>query len=282
MKSPGDTTRLSWPAPIRVALGTVVLIAMIHNMVHAQGSGVDYSKFLHASSRHASQACTSCHQRADNNSTPRFPGHSACSGCHLGQFTTPAIPMCMICHSDINSAKPPVRSFPSSFKESFNVNFDHAQHNKGAARPQAGCSACHTGRSAALSIPANITAHTLCYSCHTPTSKAGNGQEIGSCGVCHNSRRYTPTSQTAKSFRLGFSHARHTVREKLDCNDCHRITPAAPQTRQVSSPVGAEHFSDARTTSCASCHNGKKSFGGDLAFKDCRRCHSSTTFRMPM
>lgn len=267
---------------IQVAIGSSLLLAAAQAVTTAQQANVDYSKFLHASSRHASQACTSCHQRVDNSATPRFPGHSACSGCHLGQFTTPAIPMCLICHSDVNSGKPPVRNFPASFKESFNVKFDHAQHNKGSARPQAGCSACHTGRSAALSIPANVVAHNVCYSCHTPTSKALKGQEIGSCGVCHNSRRYTATSSTAKSFRLSFSHARHLSREKLDCNDCHRLTAGAPQTRQVSSPVGAEHFSDTRTMSCASCHNGKKSFGGDLAFKDCRRCHSSTTFRMPL
>jgi hypothetical protein len=32
---------------------------------------------------------------------------------------------------------------------------------------------------------------------------------------------------------------------------------------------------------CSTCHNGKRSFGGDLAFKDCRRCHRGTNFRLP-
>ena len=249
----------------------------------AQGSGVDYSKFLHASQRHASQSCTSCHERTDNVATPKFPGHRACTGCHLGQFTTPAIPMCLICHTDTGSPKPPLRAFPASFKESFNVNFDHAQHLKGAARPQNGCSGCHTtaiSRGSALSIPANLAAHNVCYTCHTPSSKSSDGREIASCGVCHNVRRYSPTSPNARAYRLSFSHAKHGSHERLTCTDCHSVTAAQPQGRQVSSPTAAVHFPGSRGTSCASCHNGKKAFGGDLAFKDCRRCHTSTTFRM--
>jgi c(7)-type cytochrome triheme protein len=249
----------------------------------AQGANVDYSKFLHGSQRHASQACTSCHERADNSATPRFPGHRACTGCHLGQFTTPTIPMCMICHSDTNGAKPPVRAFPTSFKESFNVNFDHAQHLKGSARPQGSCSACHSSpvlRGAGLSIPANLAAHNLCYTCHTATSTSSSGREIASCGVCHNVRRYNPSTTNSRAYRLSFSHAKHSAREHLTCNDCHSVTAGQPQSRQVSSPAAAQHFAGARGTSCASCHNGRRSFGGDLSFKDCRRCHTSTTFRM--
>jgi hypothetical protein len=55
-----------------------------------------------------------------------------------------------------------------------------------------------------------------------------------------------------------------------------------PQSRQVSSPAAAEHFATGRGTACLSCHNGKRSFGGDLAFIDCRRCHTAATFKMPM
>jgi hypothetical protein len=49
----------------------------------------------------------------------------------------------------------------------------------------------------------------------------------------------------------------------------------------VSSPGTAEHFPASRGMNCVTCHNGRRSFGGDLAFKDCRRCHTGTTFRMP-
>src|SRR6266496_6490824 len=78
-----------------------------------QGPQLDYSNFKHTSQRHTSLACTACHQRNDNSATPRFPGHKACTGCHLAQFVTPDVPTCAICHTDVNSSNPPLRSFPA-------------------------------------------------------------------------------------------------------------------------------------------------------------------------
>ena len=252
-----------------------------------QGPDLDYSTFKHNSQKHASLGCNSCHERGgDNSATPRFPGHKACTGCHVGQFVTPAVPMCVICHTDVNNSNPPLKAFPSKFNESFNVKFDHAQHMSGGARPQSGCAACHSrsgGRSAAaLSIPANLSAHNQCYSCHTPSSKSASGREIASCGVCHDQRGFARTSTNARSFRFAFSHAKHGPGQRLGCTDCHNLTAGAPQSRQVSSPAPSEHFVTSRGGTCFTCHNGKRSFGGDLAFKDCKRCHTAATFRMPI
>src|SRR6185369_4473848 len=106
-----------------VCIGLSVNFIFCHATFNAwaQGPEVDYSKFLHTSSRHSSIACTSCHERTDNSATPRFPGHSACTTCHIGQFTTPAIPICQICHTETSGARPPLRSFPTDFKGTFNV-----------------------------------------------------------------------------------------------------------------------------------------------------------------
>jgi Cytochrome c7 and related cytochrome c len=250
-----------------------------------QGPELDYSNFKHTSQRHASLQCTSCHQRSDNSATPRFPGHKACTGCHLAQFVTPNVPMCVICHTDVNSSNPPLKSFPTRFNESFNVKFDHAQHMSGSARPQNGCSACHGrsgGRAAALAIPTGIAAHDQCYVCHTPASKSQSGQEIASCGVCHDQKRYSRTATNARAFRFAFSHAKHGPGQRLACADCHLLTAGAPQSRQVSSPAATEHFPLTRGQTCLTCHNSRRSFGGDLAFKDCRRCHTSANFKMPL
>ena len=250
-----------------------------------QGPELDYSNFKHTSQRHASLACSSCHQRSDNSATPRFPGHKACTGCHLAQFVTPNVPMCVICHTDLNNSNPPLKSFPLKFNESFNVKFDHAQHMTGAARPQSGCSACHSrigGRAAAFGIPAGIAAHNQCYTCHTPSSQSQSGREIASCAVCHDQRPYSRHTTNARAFRFAFSHAKHGTGQRLACADCHLLTAGAPQSRQVSSPAASEHFPATRGQTCLTCHNGRRSFGGDLAFKDCRRCHTSATFKMPM
>src|SRR5260370_6456317 len=76
------------------------------SFVYSQGNDLDYSKFLHASQRHASVACSSCHHRPDNSATPGFPGHKDCTGCHLTQFTTPTLPICAICHVNANGNHP--------------------------------------------------------------------------------------------------------------------------------------------------------------------------------
>jgi len=249
-----------------------------------QGPTPDYSIFRHNSSRHATIACASCHQRRDNSATPHFPGHKACTECHLAQFVTPNGAMCSICHSDVNSANPPLKAFPAKFNENFNVKFDHAQHMNGSARPANGCAACHTragGRAAALGIPAGIAAHNQCYTCHTPSSQTQSGRELASCGVCHAQQPFARTTTNARSFRYAFSHAKHSPAQRLVCADCHTITGGLPQSRQVSSPAPLEHFASARGKTCLSCHNGARSFGGDLAFKDCRRCHTGGTFKMP-
>ena len=250
-----------------------------------QEPGRDYSKFNHSTQRHASLGCTDCHRRtADNSTTPTFPGHKDCTNCHLSQFVTPQVPMCEICHSNVGSGKPPLKSFPASFNENFNMKFDHAQHMSGAARPASGCQACHgrvVARGAGLSIPQGLSAHQQCYSCHTATSKSASGREIASCGVCHDRKSYVRTSSNARAYRYAFSHAQHGSRQRLQCDDCHRLTAGAAQSRQVSSPVPTEHFGSSRGTSCMTCHNGKRSFGGDLAFRDCRRCHKGATFKMP-
>ena len=246
-----------------------------------QGNDQDYSKFLHSSQRHASVACSACHHRNDNSAQPIFPSHKDCTGCHLTQFTTPNVPMCSICHLSVNGNDPPRKAFPGSFKESFNMKFDHAQHMSGAARPKSGCVACHSSplrRGVALSIPTGVAAHNQCYTCHTPNAQA-NGRDLASCKTCHEQKSYARTPTSAAAFGLSFSHAQHSARQRLACADCHNYTAGLPQRRQVSSTRTLEHFPTGSNT-CATCHNGKKSFGGDLNFKDCRRCHTGQTFRL--
>jgi c(7)-type cytochrome triheme protein len=255
--------------------------AAVEPQQQQQMSGVDFSKFLHNSDRHARLACADCHRREANNSTrPTLPGHKSCTGCHLPQFVTQNIPMCAICHTDLNSQNPPVKGFPSL--RSFNAKFDHAQHNTGAARPASGCVACHTPaarRAAAMTIPAGLGAHRQCYSCHTPGAQA-NGRDIASCGVCHSlTARYFRTSTNAPAFRASFSHATHGARQRLACADCHNLRAGLPQSRQVTAPSVSQHFNTTRAQSCMTCHNGRRAFG-DADFNDCKRCHKAPTFRM--
>ncbi len=246
-----------------------------------EGQEPDYSNFSHSSPRHSSVECAACHRRADNSPQPSLPGHSACTGCHLAQFVTPAIPMCAICHTDLESPRPPVKAFPQTFKEGFNMKFDHAQHNSGSARPDKGCLFCHSSaarRGVKLSIPAGLSAHNQCYVCHTMEARSG-GRDIGLCSTCHSLAQYSRTSTNARAFRAFFSHADHGARQRLGCADCHTPRAGLPQSRQVSAPLTAEHFGTGRGQSCMSCHNGRRAFG-DTSFSDCKRCHKAPSFRM--
>lgn len=250
----------------------------------AQDAGLDYSKFLHTSQRHASLECAACHVRHNNSVTPSFPGHRACMECHSAQFiSTPSLPMCAICHSKLEGQNPPLKAFPAGFKERFNVKFDHAQHNIGDVRPQEGCALCHTParRGMALSIPSGLNAHNQCYVCHTPGRQSDAGRDISSCATCHAQAPYARTSTNARAFRASFSHADHGSRQRLGCADCHNLTAGLPQSRQVSAPRTAQHFSSSRVQSCMTCHNGRRAFG-DTDFGDCKRCHKGQTFRMPI
>lgn len=265
--------------------GVVLTFFVARNLAVAapltQGNDLDYSKFLHSSQRHASVACANCHHRSDNSARPSFPGHKDCTGCHLSQFTTPNVPMCSICHVNVNGNNPPLRAFPDRFKESFNLKFDHAQHLTGAARPKSGCSSCHGSplrRGVGLSIPNGLSAHNQCYECHTPNAQS-KGRDIAGCSVCHDQKTYARTPTDAAAFRFAFSHAQHSARQRLGCNDCHNYTAGLPQRRQVSSPRAQEHFPAGNNT-CATCHNGRRAFGGDLDFQNCRRCHTGSTFRI--
>ncbi len=239
-----------------------------------------FTKFPHQTGAHAALACDSCHRRENNSAQPTMPGgnsHAACINCHQQQFFSPSHPMCTICHTDLGSSNPPVKAFPRL--ASFNVKFDHAQHLRGAARPSAGCASCHAPmrRGVALSIPAGLGAHNNCYQCHTPGANSG-GRDIGSCGACHNLGGYRRTPTTARAYAVSFSHATHGPRQGLRCDECHSVRAGAAQSRQVTSPTPSQHFASARAQSCMTCHNNRRTFGGD-DFDDCKRCHKGATFR---
>jgi c(7)-type cytochrome triheme protein len=250
----------------------------------------DYSKFSHSSPKeHADLTgrsnCAGCHRRSGSSVEPKFPVHKDCTGCHLVQFTNAASsdnPICTICHAKegLNSSNPQTKPF--SRLRSFTAEFDHAQHLRGieSARPGEGCIACHTPalRGVATTIPARLGAHQTCYQCHSPGKQATNSS---SCGSCHKLGRYSPTMMTARSYRLGFSHADHGPRERLTCESCHNVMGRGlPQARQVTSISPLLHHSNPRARSCLTCHNGQRAFGdARREFSDCKRCHKGSRFK---
>ncbi len=235
---------------------------------------VDYSRFLHSTAHHARLPCLLCHRRETNAARPPMPGsgHMPCAGCHSQQFAQADGPMCTICHTNVTSGA--LKPFPRM--RSFRVNFDHARHTRMRG---VSCATCHRPArgGVAFSIPIGFSAHTTCYSCHTPRAEA-QGRDISSCGTCHQLGRYARTPQWRRAFNMSFSHRSHSSSQKLNCADCHLIRAGQPQRRQVTSPQAAQHHASGRTRSCITCHNGKRAFGGD-DFTVCTRCHTGNTWQ---
>ena len=236
--------------------------------------GLDYSKFLHSNQNHSRLPCLLCHRRETNSPRPALPGsngHLPCAGCHAQQFANSAGPICTICHTDAQAGK--VKPFPRL--SSFNMKFDHARHTRMGG---AGCVTCHRPSSAgvAMTIPSGLNAHVTCYQCHSSAAKS-EGRDISSCGVCHQPGRNVRTRETAASFRLGFSHGKHDKSEGLTCNECHRVRAGVARSTQVSAPQPLNHHASPGAFSCMSCHNGKRTFGGD-DFSVCKRCHTKTSW----
>ncbi len=228
-----------------------------------QQAATDFSQFKHDNRNHARLPCLLCHRREDNSPQPTLPGkaaHAPCTGCHAQQFANPASAICTICHTDAQSGK--VKAFPPL--RSFDARFDHAKHDGTA------CATCHRRNrgGVGLSIPSRMNAHVTCFSCHTPGAEA-NGKNISSCSTCHQLGKLVRTPEQAPAFRVGFSHASH----KLNCVACHQV-----RGRQVSAPLPLNHHAPGRGFSCASCHNGQRTFGGD-DFSVCTRCHTGPAWR---
>ena len=234
----------------------------------------DYKVFSHTIKDHAEIKCSACHERTDNRAAPQFAGHNSCIECHLEQFVTENSQMCAICHSSVNAAPAPLKSFPANFNEPFKMKFDHQIHNRGAARPAQGCAACHQPlNAAALSIPANLSAHNNCFACHTPELTA-NGRNLGECNVCHSIGNYVRASTGGAAFKTSFTHQNHNG---VNCAGCHTIRADAAQPQQVSAPVVGMHRGMGSQMNCTSCHNDRDAFG-DRDFANCRRCHLGQNF----
>jgi c(7)-type cytochrome triheme protein len=240
----------------------------------AQESGVDFSKFSHTQT-HAALPCLLCHRRESNSPQPSLPGHTPCSGCHTQRFSDSRNPICTVCHTDVSSGA--LKTFPSL--KSFNMRFDHALHSTGAAQPAAGCATCHqaTNRGVTRSIPAGFNAHATCFQCHAPRAQSPSGHDISSCSTCHTAGSYMRTSTQSSAYRVNFSHAKHSARQRLSCSDCHSVRAGMPQARQVTTPQPLMHHASQRAQSCLSCHNNKRAFGIE-SFGDCKRCHQAAHF----
>jgi formate-dependent nitrite reductase cytochrome c552 subunit len=82
-----------------------------------------------------------------------------------------------------------------------------------------------------------------------------------------------------KFVQANFSQSDHSAKQRLGCADCHLVKAGAAQSKQVSSPIAAQHFSSSRAMSCMNCHNDKRAFG-ERSFADCKSGHTQPSFNV--
>lgn len=265
--------RAALVAVVSVALAGFAIATIYEASAGSPAATPDLGQFRHTTGQHARLACLMCHRREDNASRLKLPGHTPCAGCHAQEFANPASPICSICHTAPPAA--PVKAFPP--RRSFTSRFDHARHARGAAKPRAGCAACHVAerRGVALSIPSGASAHATCFQCHGPRAQA-NGRDLSSCSVCHTLGRANRVSESAPAYAMNFDHGEHAAKG-LGCAACHTVRSGVPQRQQVSSPRPLQHRPAGASVRCATCHDGKRAFGGD-DFSVCKRCHQGSTW----
>jgi c(7)-type cytochrome triheme protein len=229
-----------------------------------------FKAFDHDVPEHKQFDCVSCHRREGKSRELAYTGHESCVGCHMNQFITNEVndqnrAMCSICHASLGTDDPPMKVFPATFLEGFNMKFDHAAHDSGKGRPAQGCTACHSLNNPGYTIPVGIGAHANCYSCHTAESG------IGTCNVCHELAPYRRTVPSQYNFKAIFRHSDHS--RGINCEECHNVRAGVAQSQQVTNISIIEHLAPAGNN-CRQCHNGRRAFSGaDTDVAVCARCH---------
>lgn len=228
------------------------------------------SAFDHSRPEHKTKAqdCNVCHQRTDNDVTPRFPGHQACIQCHGQDFNSATSQLCVICHVTPVGAEARLTSFPEKMGEFGLKGFSHRDHLDPAKMPEGAdagrCDRCH--RFDARGVNASFPAHEQCYSCHAHQA----GQELSECRTCHSdaSAAMKENRGLGSAFRLyNFRHGSHIG--KADCARCHKTSDAGenalrPDITEVSTASGQRH-----TSGCWSCHVRERE-------AVCTKCHTGT------
>ena len=270
----------------------------------------DYSKFLHKDHAGAVKVpgtaqtknldCAYCHERnADATiaqirvgTTKRneklqlkFPGHKACTECHIQQFTAQPLKTCTICHdsSQALTTRPPQRDFPKRYD--FNAFFDAKQHDahinyKLPDNKEVGCAFCHKPRSKPAAL--GIAVHNECFVCHAPGSGDQKASKKSDCASCHTQMAetvsYFAAKYTSRAWGAQFTHRKHANELNINCQSCHTISGGYNQPVPTSIKT-KQHLGDAERggRGCFSCHdggthNGRAVFSGE-AFNSCDRCH---------
>ena len=182
--------------------------------------------------KHVQVACLSCHVNGIFKGTP-----SNCFSCHAsddthhGQYGT----SCSTCHSTSGW-------LPSTFNHNLSAFKLTGQH------VQVACLSCHIN-GVFKGTPTN------CNSCHAGQNAHGGQFGGTSCGSCHTTSGWLPSTfnHNMSTFKLTGLHI------QVNCLGCH-----------------LNGVFKGTTTSCNSCHAGPNSHSGQFFSANCSTCHTTS------
>lgn len=271
----------------------------------------DDTKFLHkdhagtvripGTNQTRNLSCADCHERqadltiaqAQVATTKRnerlqlkFPGHKACTECHIQQFTAQPLKTCVICHDAAQplNTRPPQRDFPK--RSDFTARFDAKLHETHVSYQlpdgkAMDCNFCHQPRTKPAAL--GIAVHNECFVCHAPGSSDQKAAQKSGCASCHlaTTESVVPfsASYTSRAWGAQFTHRKHAGELGIACAQCHTISGGYNQPVPTSIRT-KQHLSASERSGrgCFSCHdggahNGRTVFSGE-DFNSCDKCHT--------
>jgi hypothetical protein len=279
---------------------------------------IDYSKFLHTTSKHQGP-CSTCHKVPTRN-WPRvraypdiadYPGHDACVSCHRPQFFKGAKPViCSVCHSKVSPRDDVRFAFrnPASRRQ-FVIEFPHDKHQDVIAKlflkfPKDARFVMGLLSSAAVEPPSFMRA-SFKSSTVIPDDKA---KHYNNCEICHGPRDtpsvapasawtdgYVPDNLTLKSVPAGHAacfscHWKSEQPINANCVGCHKLpAPPAPISMLVAperKSMKFRHGREQHVIECTTCHINitkaatLRGLKPDVPITACTECHNKDGLRL--
>jgi hypothetical protein len=253
----------------RILLSVGAALLVILNTAAKLPVVTKQATFDHTRNQHKA-TCDTCHLREGNETVTTFPGHQACIGCHIADFTVTQSDLCWTCHKLPLNSNADTRPFPQLSQFGLR-SFSHRDHLNPAKLSKESkvptCEFCHKFDSS--ENKAGFPSHPQCYACHAHEPEA----KKGACDTCHAapdvSLKYaTETGRATTEYR--FYHGNHFKVASIQrvCSKCHTTNPAAaPNEVDV---LQFEPIPDkiAHNSSCwqSGCHVSKNE-------QRCSKCH---------
>jgi Class III cytochrome C family len=263
---------------------------------------IDYSKFLHATTKHK-QPCNTCHKTPTSNwqkvrgypDIADYPDHDACVGCHRSQFFKGARPViCTVCHVKVSprdDARFPFRK-PDGLRQ-FLIQFPHDKHQDVIARLLWHDKVEGNVRFAKASFISRISTeddkaktYNNCTICHLASTKTPVAPAEGWPD------KFVPSAATFKSSPNSHAscfncHWKSQQPIKDNCAGCHQLAEkgfvAVEAPNRIS--IKFRHDREQHIAECTACHinitkaASLRGLKPDVPITSCTECHNKDGLR---